>query len=81
MDCTRHIIMLLTIGLLSSAVADERLDVPNRDTEWDWDMLYDEFENEFWVCRGVQTQQLVDDRLCSPYDRDDDRWPEQQVCW
>ena len=74
-------ILLLTIGLLGYAVADERLDVPNRDTEWDWDMLYDEYENEFWVCRGVQTQQLADDQLCSLSSKDDDRWPEQQVCW
>ena len=74
-------ILLLTIGLLGYAVADERLDVPNRDTEWDWDMLYDEYENEFWVCRGVQTQQLADDQLCSLYSKDDDRWPEQPVCW
>jgi hypothetical protein len=49
-------IMLLTVGLLSPVVAGERLDMPNRDTEWDWDMLYDEYENEFWVCRGVQTE-------------------------
>ena len=82
MDSSRPaMIMLLTIGLLGSAVADERLDVPNRDTEWDRDMLYDEYENEFWVCRGVQTQQLADDHLCSLYSKDDDRWPEQRVCW
>ena len=75
------IIMLLTVGLLSHVVAGERLDMPNRDTEWDWDMLYDEYENEFWVCRGVQTEQLADAHLCSPNSRDDDRWPEQRVCW
>ena len=72
---------LLTIGLLGYAAADERLDVANRDTEWDWDMLYDEYENEFWVCRGVQTQELADDHLCSLYIKNDERWPEQQVCW
>ena len=66
MDSPRPVmIMLLTIGLLGYAAADERLDVANRDTEWDWDMLYDEYENEFWVCRGVQTQELADDHLCS----------------
>ena len=82
MDWTRTVIVvLLTIGVQSPAVSGERLDSPNRDTEWDWDMLYDEYENEFWVCRGVQTEQLADSHLCSPYDRDDDRWPEQRVCW
>ena len=82
MDYTRPlIVILLIIDLLSYAVADQRLAVTHRDTEWDWDMLYDEYENEFWVCRGVQTEQLADDQLCSPDDRDDDRWPEQQVCW
>ena len=82
MDRNRPVmIILLTIGLLSHAVADERLNERNRDTDWDWDMLYDEYENEFWVCRGVQTEQLADARLCSPNSKDDDRWPEQQVCW
>ena len=73
--------ILLTICLSGYALADQRLDDPNRDAEWDWDMLYDEFENEFWVCRGVQTEQLADDHLCAPYSRDDDRWPEQPLCW
>ena len=82
MDYSRPVmILLLTIGLLRYSVADERLDVPNPDTEWDWDILYDEYENEFWVCRGVQTEQLADDHLSSLYSKDDDRWPEQQVCW
>lgn len=74
-------IALLILGLFNHAVADERLDLANRDTEWDWDMLYDEYENEFWVCRGVQTEQLAEDHFCSPYSQDDDRWPETQVCW
>ena len=82
MDRTRPVlIMLLTIGLQYHALADERLGAANQDSEWDWDMLYDEYENEFWVCRGVQTEQLADKHLCSTYSRDDDRWPEQRLCW
>lgn len=48
---------------------------PEDDTDWDWDLFYNEYRQLVWACRGVQTGQFADTQRCAYKAKADTRWP------
>lgn len=45
------------------------------DTDWSWDLFYNEYRQSVWACRGHQTGRFAELSRCEYKPKIDSRWP------